>query len=52
MRVDYICNKCGYEFSLDSQEEEKRCLDCEDEDIFSIPIRIPDEGYQSCIFDE
>jgi DNA-directed RNA polymerase subunit RPC12/RpoP len=52
MRNDYVCNHCGYEFSLLANKEDKRCPDCRDKDIFPIPVRMPDEGYQSCVFDE
>ena len=51
MRRDYMCNCCGNEFSVEDGAD-KRCTYCKDKDVFLIPLKMPEEGYQSCVFDE
>ena len=52
MRRDYMCNVCGNEFSLEDSNDNKHCSYCKEKDIFPVPVKMPDEGYQSCVFDE
>ena len=51
MTHDFMCNGCGYEFNLE-EGSVKECPDCKNADVFRIPVRMPAEGYQSCVFDE
>lgn len=48
MRVDYMCNSCGFEFSENvSEDTVARCPDCKSTEIYEVPLCSPKEGHQS-----
>lgn len=51
MNIDFMCNGCGHEFGADDKAP-KRCPNCGSSYLIRIPMRMPDEGFQSCVFDE
>lgn len=51
MSIDFMCNDCGHEFSIEDNTS-KKCPNCGGRYLVRIQMRMPDEGFQSCTFDE